>query len=83
MHKGARGLAVSPPSRFVHPARLCSPCRVRRCPEPRARAAQVAFAPLPVFPKPVATKAPPPAREPSRELTASEQFLAQARLTSN
>jgi len=39
----------------------------------------VAFAPLPVFPKPVATKAPPPAREPSRELTASEQFLAQAR----
>jgi len=50
MHKGARGLAVSPPSRFVHPARLCSPSRVGRCPEPR-----------------------------SRELTASEQFLAQAR----
>ena len=40
---------------------------------------QVAFAPLPAAPKPVATKAAPAAREPSRELTASEQFLAQAR----
>lgn len=40
---------------------------------------QVAFAPLPTAPKPVATKPPVPGREPSRDLTASEQFLAQAR----
>lgn len=46
--------------------------------KPRA-GVQVAFAPLPAAPKPVATKAAPAAREPSRELTASEQFLAQAR----